>query len=329
MRGAHDSRQVLPRPLPYGHEPRMMEMVNAPNPFADVPAGEGRDQELVQLAKGGSRAALEELVVRHQSWIYNLALRMVHHPADAADATQEILIKLFTRLSTFDGRSSLRTWLYRVAFNHLLNMKRGRTESREITFEQYGRTLDGIADAELPDTQAVPADVHLLIAEARIGCTSGMLLCLDRGQRLVFILGGIFGVSDTVGAELLDLSRDNFRQRLARARRDLQNFMQDKCGLVNTANPCRCAKKTRGFIAAGHIDSNSLRFARERVTHVRDVAARTTEEITGLDEAYAEVYRDHPFQNSPDFVARLRDLMNQPKFRSTLELDRTALREGE
>ncbi len=297
------------------------EMVNTPNPFTEVAAGEGRDQELVQQAKGGSRAALEELVVRHQSWIYNLALRMVLRPEDAEDATQEVLIKLFTRLSTFDGRSSLRTWLYRIAINHLLNMKRGRAESREITFGQYGQALDDTPDAELPDSQAVPADVQLLIAEARIGCTTGMLLCLDRGQRLVFILGSIFGVSDAVGAELLELSRDNFRQRLTRARRDLQNFMQDKCGLINTANPCRCAKKTRGFIAAGHIDPNNLRFAHERVTHVRDVAARTTEEITGLDEAYTEVYCDHPFQNSPDFVARLKELMDRPRFRSTLELD--------
>ena len=300
-----------------------MKTTMNPNPFADVAEGEGRDQELVQLAKSGSQAALEELVARHQSWIYNLALRMVHHPEDAKDATQEVLIKLLTRLSTFEGRSSLRTWLYRIATNHLLNMKRGRAESREITFAQYGQNLDDTPDAELElaDPQAVPADEQLLIAEARIGCTSGMLLCLDRGQRLVFILGSIFGVSDTTGAELLDLSRDNFRQKLARARRDLQNFMQDKCGLVNTANPCRCAKKTRGFITAGHIDPNNLRFARERVTHVRDVAERVGAEITGLDEAYAEVYRDHPFQNSPDFVAALRELMNRPEFRSTLELD--------
>ena len=296
-------------------------MERNPNPFTDVAASEGRDQELVQLAKGGSRAALEELVVRHQGWIYNLALRMAHHPEDAKDATQEVLIKLFTRLSTFDGRSSLRTWLYRIAINHMLNMKRGRAESREITFAEYGQTLDGTPDAELPDPRAVPADLQLLIAEARIGCTSGMLLCLDRGQRLIFILGSIFGVSDAVGAELLELSRDNFRQRLARARRDLQNFMQDKCGLVNTANPCRCAKKTRGFIAAGHVDPNNLRFARERVTHVRDVAERVSEEITGLNRAYAEVYRDHPFQNSPDFVAALRDLMSRPDSKSTLELD--------
>lgn len=293
------------------------------NPFTDVAAGEERDQELVQLAKGGSQAALEELVVRHQAWIYNLALRMAHHPEDAKDATQEVLIKLFTRLSAFDGRSSLRTWLYRIVINHLLNMKRSRTESRRLTFTQYGQTLDDMPDAELelPDLQAVPADEQLLIAEARIGCTSGMLLCLDRGQRLIFILGSIFGVSDVVGAELLELSRDNFRQKLARARRDLQNFMQDKCGLINTANPCRCAKKARGFITAGHIDPNNLRFARERVMHVRDVAARVSDEITGLDGAYAEVYRDHPFQNSPDFVAALRELVNRPEFRSTLELD--------
>src|SRR3990167_7693094 len=262
-------------------------MTGNPNPFTNVAAGEGRDRELVYLAKGGSRAALEELVVRHQAWIYNLALRMVHHPEDAKDATQEVLIKLFTRLSTFEGRSSLRTWLYRIVINHLLNMKRSRAESREITFTEYGQALDDTPDAEFPDPQVVPADVQLLIKEARIGCTSGMLLCLDRGQRMVFILGSIFGVSDAVGAELLELSRDNFRQRLARARRDLQNFMQDKCGLVNTANPCRCAKKTRGFIKAGHIDPSNLRFARERVTHVRDVAARVSDEITGLDETDA------------------------------------------
>jgi len=57
----------------------------------------------------------------------------------------------------------------------------------------------------------------------------------------------IVDVTDAVGAELLEISRENFRQRLARARRDLHRFMNDRCGLVNRSNPCRCAKKTRGF----------------------------------------------------------------------------------
>ena len=76
--------------------------------------------------------------------------------------------------------------------------------------------------------------------------------------RLVYVLGAIFGVSDRVGGELLETSRDNFRQKLTRARRDLRSFMNDECGLVKTSNPCRCAKKTRGFIKAGYIDAGTL-----------------------------------------------------------------------
>jgi RNA polymerase sigma factor (sigma-70 family) len=136
--------------------------------------------------QSGSKEALELLIARHQRWIYNVALRMVYHPHDAEDATQEILIKLLTKLSTFRGESDFRTWLYRLAVNHLLNMKRASTELAPTTFADYGRGLDDVADADLPDPNVVPADVQLLVQEARIGCTSGMLLCLDREQRLVY-----------------------------------------------------------------------------------------------------------------------------------------------
>jgi len=68
------------------------------------------------------------------------------------------------------------------------------------------------------------------VTEAMLACTSGMLLCLDREQRLSYILGAIFEVTDVVAAEVLEISPENFRQRLARARRDLRNFMSDKCG---------------------------------------------------------------------------------------------------
>src|SRR6266481_1898699 len=84
------------------------------NPFVDdsAPAGH-EDQALVVRVRSGNREGLEELVQRHQSWIYNIAVRMLYHPQDAQDATQEILIKMLTRLSSFEGRSSFRTWLQR------------------------------------------------------------------------------------------------------------------------------------------------------------------------------------------------------------------------
>jgi RNA polymerase sigma factor (sigma-70 family) len=244
---------------------------------------------------------------------------MVYHPQDAEDATQEILIKVFTRLSTFEGRSSFRTWLYRLAFNHTLNMKRGRVEATNWTFKAYGDGLNSAPDEELPDPKLIPADLKMLVDEARIGCTSGMLLCLDREQRLTYILGEIFGVSDNVGAELLDITRDNFRQKLSRARRDLHNFMQNQCGLINKANPCRCAKKTHAFMRAGYIDPTNLLFAKEHLTRVRDVAGKRHEDIDEIDAQYAEIHRDHPFHDSPDFLASLKSLLKQPDFKSILE----------
>src|SRR5499433_560503 len=260
------------------------------NPLTETAPVSSDDQELIKQVQNGKREALETLITRHQRWIYNIVLRMLYHPQDAEDATQEILIKVLTRLSSFEGRSSFRTWLYRIVVNHVLNMKRGRVEQAALEFRPYGEALDHTPDLDLPDPSSVPAEVHLLVAEAMLACTSGMLLCLDREQRLTYILGEIFGVTDTVAAEVLEVSCENFRQRLARARRDLHNFMNDKCGLVNRANPCRCVKKTRGFIQAGHVDPKNLLFAHDHVRQVREVVPKTYKTLKALDDQCADIY---------------------------------------
>ena len=105
------------------------------NPLAETALTDAEDLDLVQLVQSGSKDALELLIGRHQRWIYNIAIRMLHHPQDAEDATQEILIKLVTKLSTFRGESQFRTWLYRLVVNHLLNLKRARAEVKEMSFE--------------------------------------------------------------------------------------------------------------------------------------------------------------------------------------------------
>jgi RNA polymerase sigma factor (sigma-70 family) len=290
------------------------------SPLAEGAATDDTDRDLVKRAAAGERGAVEDLVRRHQPWIYNIAIRMLAHPHDAEDATQEILIKAITRLSSFEGRSSFRTWLYRIVVNHVLNMKRGRLEPETLTFSCYAHGLDSTPDLDPPDQASVPVDVRLILDEARISCTSGMLLCLDRAQRLVYVLGEIFEVSDAVGAELLEIGRDNFRQRLARARRDLHNFMNDKCGLVDPANPCRCEKKTRGFIQAGYVDPANLLFARPRIRQVREVVPETYEALGALDAQCARIFREHPFYDAPDLVPALRRLIATDEFRRATEL---------
>jgi RNA polymerase sigma factor (sigma-70 family) len=289
-------------------------------PLADNSPAESQDQDLVRRARAGERKALEDLVQRHQGWIYNIALRMLYHPQDAEDATQEILVKIVTRLSSFEGRSSFRTWLYRIAVNHLLNVRRSRVEDPAINFQMYGDELDKTPDLDLHDPQAATPDTNLLVAEAMLACTSGMLLCLDREQRMAYILGSIFAVSDTVAAEVLEISAENFRQRLARARRDLRNFMNGKCGLVNQANPCRCARKTRGFIEAGHVDPDNLLFHRERLCEVREAAPRTYETIKTLDDKCADIYRDQPFYKPPDLAQMVRRLVESTDLKRATDL---------
>lgn len=291
------------------------------NPFAEV-VDETLDTDLIEQAKQGSRVALEKLVLRHQAWIYNIAVRMVFHSQDAEEVTQEVLIKAVTRLSTFQGKSQFRTWLYRITANHVLNMKRRGAEKEPQTFSSYASAVNDIPDLDLPDPKSVSVDVPLLIEEAKISCTTGMLLCLDRKQRLIFTLGEIFGVSDTVGSEILEMTADNFRQSLARARRDLYRFMHGQCGLVNTANPCRCPKKTKGFIDAGHVDPDHMQFVPLRLFRVKEAVIGTVRTIeNAVDVKYAAIFREHPFLEPKEQISWLKQILARDDFGLALHLD--------
>jgi RNA polymerase sigma factor (sigma-70 family) len=292
------------------------------NPFAEDSGGDDADAVLVERVKEGDREALERLVLRHQAWVYNIAVRMVFQPQDAEEVTQEVLVKVITRLATFRGESRFRTWLYRIVANHVLNMRRRDAEAVAPTFGAYGDAIEGTPDLDLPDPKSVPVDAGLLVEEAKVSCTMGMLLCLDRKQRLVFTLGEILGASDGVGAEVLETTPVNFRQLLARARRDLSRFMNGQCGLVNEENPCRCPKKTRGFIEAGHVDPLHLRFVPERAERIRDVALETYREIDDAVAARsAALFRGHPFLEPSDQVARVRGLLQKDEVRAVLRLN--------
>jgi hypothetical protein len=149
-----------------------------------------------------------------------------------------------------------------------------------------------------------------------------MLLCLDRKQRLIFTLGAVLGASDAVGAEVLEMTADNFRQCLARARRDLHSFMNGQCGLVNKDNPCRCPKKTRGFIEAGHVDPHHLLFVSPHIERVRDVVPATVRAIEDVVEGqHADLFRDHAFLQPADQVAWLRRLLESEGVRRVLDLN--------
>ncbi|NOX34798.1 MAG: RNA polymerase sigma factor [Deltaproteobacteria bacterium] len=289
------------------------------NPFTKEYETDTTDPVLIQSAQTGSREALEELILRHQPWIYNIALRMLLNVHDAEDVTQEIIIKVITKLSTFKGKSSFRTWLYRIVANHVINMKKNNCEKKIMSFNEYGRQLNKTPEFELPDKNSVPVDIHILIEEAKIGCMTGMLLCLNRDQRIAFILGELFNISDSIGSEILKITKNNFRKRLSRARKNLYGFMNEKCGLIKPDNPCQCAKKTAAWIRSNLVDPKSLKFNKLNLKKIKDISENKSKRLENLlDNKCAELFRDHPFHDPPDFVKSFRQMIENKQFQEII-----------
>lgn len=214
-------------------------------------------EELARRALSGDRGAVNQLVRGLQPDVYGLALRMLWQQQDAEDATQEILVRVVTRLSQFDFRSRLKTWVFRVAANYLLDVKKSPVERLKLSFEAFsddlaqGLSSDGPADEER----------SLLTEEVKVGCTLGMLQCLDRPHRIAYVLGGILELEGPEAARALDVEPATFRKRLERAREAVAAFTRQHCGLVSDAAACQCNRRVPAAVRLGRAREDALSFA--------------------------------------------------------------------
>jgi RNA polymerase sigma factor (sigma-70 family) len=265
---------------------------------------------LARRAAEGDRGALSELVREIQHPMYRLALRFLGNPDDAQDACQEILIRIVTRLGTFEGRSKFSTWTYTVAVRSLLRTRRRLYESAVQGAEQYAAALDaGMGDI---DPTLEEAEYRLLSEEVRISCTYGMLLCLPRGQRAAYLLADVMGLTDGEGADILDCSREAFRQRVSRARRTLRFVIDNRCGLVDPANPCRCGRQIASGEAAGLLDRTRLPLARHPRQEVRvwiEPVAKQLDAVVAIGDLYRFDRFAAPAKVWDDLQARFPELL--------------------
>ncbi len=107
------------------------------NPFS-LGYNTADELQVVKEARSGSQKALETLVKQHQAFIYNLALKLVRDENEAADLSQEAIIKMITRLQQFKGNSSFRTWLYRIVINHFIQSKKRKHDSDDENHSDDG-----------------------------------------------------------------------------------------------------------------------------------------------------------------------------------------------
>lgn len=274
---------------------------------------------LIREALDGSVDSLELLLSEYQHYIYNIAFKMVLSPFDAEDITQEVLLKIITQLHSFKGESQFSTWVYRITSNHVLTMRKKWLEERYPTFHSYAYDLENIPSKELSSSEQIAmSDV---IKDARMGCMAGMILCLSREQRIVYILGELLKMPHDIGAEILEISKDNYRQRLTRARKDLYSFMDKKCGLINKKNPCRCQKKTKGFIKEGWVDATTMKFNSSYTETLKERIPYKDSQLDALEYyEYEHLMLEQPFQEKEHITKLLSSLLKSKTLNDVFDL---------
>ncbi|MEG0368279.1 MAG: RNA polymerase sigma factor [Coprobacillus sp.] len=191
------------------------------------------------------------IIMDVQDFVFNISLRMLGMVADAQDASQEILIKIITNLSSFKGQSQFHTWVYRIAVNYLYDYKKTMFAAHPLDFDFYANDiraghLDNIDEIRLGVSQEEMAE------ELKLSCTNVMLQCLDTQSRCIFILGTMFKVNSQLASEILDISPESYRQKLSRARRKMATFLSENCGLCG--GYCDCYKRVGYAIQQHRID---------------------------------------------------------------------------
>ena len=250
-------------------------------------------EDLAARAIDGEQAALRAVVEAVQDPTYALCLRMLGDPEDARDATQEILIRAVTRLSSFRGDSKLVTWVYRLAANYLIDLKRKPRE--RITFEQLD-TVIGRGTEPIDPAALAHAPAELLAEETFVGCSLAVLRCLDRDHRLAFILGGVLELDSREAATILEIEPAAYRKRLSRARQRLGAFLRPRCGVMNPDAHCRCPNQVNSNIERGLVDPRRLRLVSPQdLTRARGHVRTLRRAMDAV-----ELYRRHPDIHAPE-----------------------------
>lgn len=210
---------------------------------------------LIEQATAGDKQALETVVLSIQDLVFNLSLRMLGTFPDAEDASQDILLKVITHLSSFKQDSSFSTWVFSIAVNHLKNYKKHMFAKFPLSFEFYADDIENADIGNVPDlTQGV--EQSILAEELKLSCTNVMLQCLDAESRCIFILGTMFKVDSRIAGDILGITPEAYRQRLSRVRKKVAEFLQEYCGEYGNGK-CRCADRVN-YAIQSHRDRKSV-----------------------------------------------------------------------
>ena len=187
------------------------------------------EASLVADLKAGSEEAFAQLIAQYHQPIYSLIVRSLNDPSDAPDITQEVFIKVFRSIRSFNGDASLRTWLYRIALHEASNQRRwwSRHKRQEVTIDVPAESEESGETFSLASTLADQGDSpfdHASQNETRIRVEAA-LRQLPEVFRTVVVLREIEGFAYEEIAEILDVNLGTVKSRLTRGRSALRALL--------------------------------------------------------------------------------------------------------
>lgn len=179
---------------------------------------------LVERAKQGDKAALSELVMKYSERIYNLALRILRKKEDAEDVLQETFLTVIEKLHTFDGRSGFFTWIYRIATNaSLMRLRKKKIIFQDFSYDDdYQESIESrvfIDWSQDPSINLYDKEVKKKLDEA--------VSKLGEIYRTVFVLRDIEDLSIKETSAILNITEENVKIRLRRARQFLRDYLSE------------------------------------------------------------------------------------------------------
>jgi RNA polymerase sigma-70 factor (ECF subfamily) len=182
----------------------------------------------LEALRAGDRVEFSRLVDTYSGVIYRLAVKLLEDPQDAEDVLQETFIKAYRHLSKFDGRSSLSTWLYRIATNESLMMLRRRKHITVSIDEPLNSAEQEQEPMQIVDWCCLP-ESELMSSEA-LAYLDQAVEKLPHSLRVVFLLRDIENLSTRETSEVLNLSEAAVKTRLSRARMRLRELLSEYYG---------------------------------------------------------------------------------------------------
>jgi len=219
-----DSRSLGNFPPPAGVCNIVADLVASPWPLAE------EDAELLSAVRTGSEEAFDRLVSRYHASVYNLVYRIVGDASDAADTMQEVFLKVHRGLDRFQGQSSLKTWIFRIAVHEGCNYRRWwrRHRARETSLEDVFMSNDEGAGPNLGDMLSAKekSPFEALADKETASAVDLALSRIPESYRTAVVLRDLEEFSYEEIADILQVSLGTVKSRVARGREGLRVLLQ-------------------------------------------------------------------------------------------------------